>query len=522
MPFAGQEVGPYILQKKIGAGGFGEVWLAVKQSKFVTKQFAVKLPLKEQVDTDAIRQEAQLWEQASGHPNVLPIIDADDYDGQIAIVSEYAPDGSLADLLKRQGRIPCEKAVELIDGVLAGLEFLHSRRIIHRDLKPDNILLQGATPRLADFGISRVLRATMTSHSVNLAGTPFYMAPEAFDKKRNPQTDIWAAGVILYEMLAGRRPFAETNLIELVGAIATKEPAPLPADVPAWLNDVVSQALAKIPAHRYQTASEMRQSIRQLANLSAPQPVLESTVIDGDDLPTQPPAPRPNAGWKVGAFTLSALLLSGIGGAIYFNQPNGANAQNTNSQPNTATVANNSQPQNENANTVPVNSNNDAANPTATPYPSTPIATPSPTPDKNQLQQVANRYLAGVVKANGHSEYKETRKIVYGDIDNDGDEDAVVGFVLLVPELGMSGYEISIAVFRNNYGKFEGVTDGKVGGRYWRGFKLVAVANGSILGVVNVCGDRGACNDGETPDIQKQISIAFKNDKLIIPQKPGA
>ena len=184
MPVANQQISPYTLIKKLGQGGFGEVWLAEKQTKFVTKKLAVKLPV-DQVDADAVRHEATLWEHASGHPNVLPIIDADEYDGQIVIVSEYAPDGSLADLLKNQGCLSVEKAVEMIDGILAGLEFLHSRKIIHRDLKPDNFLLQGEMPRLADFGISRVLRTTMTSSSVNLAGTPFYMAPEAFDKKRN-------------------------------------------------------------------------------------------------------------------------------------------------------------------------------------------------------------------------------------------------------------------------------------------------------------------------------------------------
>lgn len=78
-----QQIGPYTLIKRIGRGGFGEVWLAERRAKFVTTKVAIKLPLEEQVETDAIRNEAGLWEQASGHPNVLPIIDADEYDGQI-------------------------------------------------------------------------------------------------------------------------------------------------------------------------------------------------------------------------------------------------------------------------------------------------------------------------------------------------------------------------------------------------------------------------------------------------------
>lgn len=298
MPYINQHLGPYTLIKKLGQGGFGEVWLAEKKTKFVTKTFAVKLPLKEQVDADAVRHEATLWEQASGHANVLPIIDADEFDGQIAIVSEYAPDGSLADLLKKQGRLSVEKAVEMIDGILAGLEFLHSRKIIHRDLKPDNVLLQGETPRLADFGISRVLRTTMTSSSVNLAGTPYYMAPECFDKKRNEQTDVWAVGVMLYEILAGNRPFEDDNLINLVSSIATKEPETLPANVPTWLDDVTRKALAKAPENRYKTAAEMRLHIRQLAKMPDTQQLVVSTetterIKTLTDYDFQIPTPQP-------------------------------------------------------------------------------------------------------------------------------------------------------------------------------------------------------------------------------------
>src|ERR1044071_9906316 len=139
----GRQIGSYTLLRKLGKGGFGEVWLAEKSSQFVTKRVAVKLPLDEQVNFDAIRQEATLWEQASGHPNVLPIIDADVYDEQVVIVSEYADGGSLADKIKRDGRLPLEQAVEMTIGILSGLEFLHSRQIIHRDIKPQNILLQG-------------------------------------------------------------------------------------------------------------------------------------------------------------------------------------------------------------------------------------------------------------------------------------------------------------------------------------------------------------------------------------------
>ena len=168
-----QNIGGYKLLKKLGKGGFGEVWLAEKRSQFVTKKVAVKLPLDDQVDFESIRHEAELWEQASGHANVLPIIDADIIDGQVVIVSEYANGGSLANKLESEEKLPIKQAVEMTIGILNGLEFLHNKRIIHRDIKPANILLQGDNPRLADFGISRAMQTQAISSTI--IGTDAYV-----------------------------------------------------------------------------------------------------------------------------------------------------------------------------------------------------------------------------------------------------------------------------------------------------------------------------------------------------------
>jgi serine/threonine protein kinase len=191
----------------------------------------------------------------------LPIIEADIYSGQVVIASEYAPDGSLDSWLKRySGKAPSlESAVEIASGILAGLEHLHAQHIIHRDLKPANILLQGGTPRIADFGISRALRST--SHSNIAAGTPAYMAPEAFEGKRSLQTDIWSAGVILYQLFSGSLPFQGSDIASLMADIITHEPRPLPSTVPGQLQEIVGQFLHKSPSER-KSATEMQNALR--------------------------------------------------------------------------------------------------------------------------------------------------------------------------------------------------------------------------------------------------------------------
>ncbi len=272
----GQQIGVYTLVGRLGKGGFGEVWLAEKRSQFIVKRVAVKLPHEEQVNFDAIRQEAQLWEAASGHPNVLPIIDADVYDGQVCIVSEYADGGSLHDRLKRETKLDLKESVEMAIGILNGLEFLHSRKIIHRDIKPQNILLQGNTPRLADFGISRAMNTTMISSTI--IGTDAYMSPESFDGKRNVQTDIWSVGVVLYQLLKGTLPFPQEHPTERMFAVLTKDFEPLSDEIPSDLRRIIDKSLAKLPENRFQTCAEMRDELSK-AHVPLAHPTLAKTEV---------------------------------------------------------------------------------------------------------------------------------------------------------------------------------------------------------------------------------------------------
>ncbi len=283
MPQAGKRIGPYTLVRQLGRGAFGLVWLAERRGAFATTQVALKIALEDEPDLDAIAQESQLWAQLGGHPNVLPIIEADKYDQYIVIVSEYAPDGTLNSWLKKHNGIApsIEAAVAMTIGILNGLEHLHSKKIIHRDLKPANILLQGDAPRLADFGLARVLKSSLKSGGV--AGTPAYMAPEVFDGERSVGSDLWSVGVILYQMLSGRLPFPQSDLMALLGAIIKSKYENLPDYIPFTLAQVVARALQKNPMNRYQSVAEMRSALQSVASSGDIMPVTLRII---DDKPT--------------------------------------------------------------------------------------------------------------------------------------------------------------------------------------------------------------------------------------------
>lgn len=261
----GDKIGDYTLARFLGRGQFGEVWLAEKELQFSTRkvQHALKFlfNLGEEINLKSAEAEIDTWIEASGHPNVMSVLDMLVHKDHVVIASEYAEGGSLKNWMKGfGGRAPShETALKMMTGILSGIEHLHSRNVVHRDLKPDNILLQGNFPRITDFGISRIISAG--SMSTVAMGSPFYMSPESFDGSKSTQTDIWSAGVILYEMLTGEHPYRADTIYGLVSSIRQDAPAPLPNAIPKALRKIVETALQKDLSKRFATAKAMRSTI---------------------------------------------------------------------------------------------------------------------------------------------------------------------------------------------------------------------------------------------------------------------
>jgi serine/threonine protein kinase len=247
--------------RTLGRGAFGEVWLAERHSSLLTIQVALKLPFESTANIPAIRQEAQLWLKASGHANIVPVLDAEVYNGQVVIASEYMAGGSLADwIVIHGGKAPSvEAAIIMMRGILAGLAHLHANQLIHRDLKPENVLLQATTPRLTDFGLTRVLNAT--GHNSDPSGTPAYMAPEAFQGRYSQVSDVWAAGILLHEMLVGALPYPHTDFYSLLMQIASEAPLTFSEEIPNGIRPILSRALEKRPSDRFTTVEEMAEAL---------------------------------------------------------------------------------------------------------------------------------------------------------------------------------------------------------------------------------------------------------------------
>lgn len=260
---AGLQLGPYLLLCEIGSGGMGTVYEA--EDKRLGRRIAIKiLPLEYCRDHKAKERFLREARAASAvdHPNLCTVYDVGESEGRLYIVLALYEGETLRERIRR-GPLSPPEAQEVAIQVARGLARAHEAGIIHRDIKPANVMLtRRGEAKILDFGIARLegdeVSLTRTGASV---GTPAYMSPEqARGELVDARTDVWSLGVILYEMVAGRRPFGGESIEVVVSAILTQKPESLERarpEVPPELAQVIDRALAKDPAERYASAAEL-------------------------------------------------------------------------------------------------------------------------------------------------------------------------------------------------------------------------------------------------------------------------
>lgn len=242
----------------IGEGGFARVYRAEKHDGSVV---ALKVPLSlTEEGGKTFLREVRNWSLLS-HPNIVEL-----YDYNIFPLPYLEMEYCETSLAKLEKPLSPEKAARIIFDVAEGLKYAHSKGVIHRDLKPSNILLKGGRAKVSDWGLSKLLKESRTTHTVSF--TPLYAAPEQISSRfggTDERTDVWQIGAVLYELLTGRPPFEGEDFVEVASKITLEEPVP-----PGQLNPdakplepVVMKCLAKRKEERYQSVEELQRDLAE-------------------------------------------------------------------------------------------------------------------------------------------------------------------------------------------------------------------------------------------------------------------
>jgi len=255
--------GRYELHALIGEGAFGRVYRG--RDRRLARPVAVKVikPWWAE-DPDWVRsfeREAQLLARVND-PGIVQIFDVGYADEGLYYVAELVDGESLASRLRR-GPLPPAEACEMVEQLCLALAQAHAQNVVHRDIKPANVLISArGRVKVGDFGVARLAEGSTDGAAATIVGTPRYMAPEqARGRPTSPATDVYGAGVVLYEMLAGRPPFTEKTAVELALRHLHDPPPPLPRSTPPMVVEIVQCALQKDPARRYPNGSAMAEAL---------------------------------------------------------------------------------------------------------------------------------------------------------------------------------------------------------------------------------------------------------------------
>jgi serine/threonine protein kinase len=335
-------LGKYQIRGVLGRGAMGTVYDG--WDPVIGRRVAIKtVRLLDPDDAEAhdalarFKNEAQAAGRLS-HRNIVSVYDYGESDDNAYIVMEFVEGQSLKQCLDAGQHFPAAETVRIMEHLLAGLRYSHDKGVMHRDIKPGNVILaKDGQVKLADFGIARIESSAMTLVGTVL-GTPAYMSPEQLmGQPTDRRTDIYSAGVLLYQLLTGVRPFEGGLTAIMHKALNTTPPRPSEVSVaaPASLDPVVARAMAKQPANRFPNAGAFARAMRAAFAAATERPSQLSGRLDDDDAtmivpsvrpavkptgaPTMPPLARRAARQRPAVLRGAGLIMLGlIGGGIWF------------------------------------------------------------------------------------------------------------------------------------------------------------------------------------------------------------
>jgi len=293
-------LGKYEVKGVLGKGAMGVVYKAL--DPLIDRLVAIKTVRKDVLDSDLAEQFLARFRneaRAAGrlhHPNIIGIYEYGEEDHVAFIAMEYVDGTGLREYLNRRAAFDLGQLVAIMTQLLQALEFAHSRGVVHRDIKPANLILTGdGTLKVADFGIARIDASNLTMTGL-VMGTPSYMSPEQCQGlPSDHRSDLFSAGVVFYELLTGKKPFAG-SMESIAYQICHKE-APPPSSIatlalPAGIDALLSTALAKDPAGRFQNARAFGQALRGIVGEAGRAAAADATVVNLAEVPLQPTAPH--------------------------------------------------------------------------------------------------------------------------------------------------------------------------------------------------------------------------------------
>jgi serine/threonine protein kinase len=270
-PRPGDSLGPYRITRVIGRGRMGIVFEGTEDEgepvalKVVTTELS-----QDEVFLRRFRREVKAAQKIE-HPNVVPVLDDGVEGGLPYLVQRLIPGGSLADRVEKNGPLPLEDAVRLLAGAAAGIDALHGAGLVHRDIKGANILLEGETPYVSDFGLAKDSQASNLTRPGQALGSLDYMSPEQIrGEDVSPATDIYALGCVMFEVLTGTPPFGGRPSMRVLFAHLQEPPPDLSAqrdDISPAVARAIGRAMEKEPEDRPATATEYITGIARAAGI---------------------------------------------------------------------------------------------------------------------------------------------------------------------------------------------------------------------------------------------------------------